>query len=396
MKMERAVVVIASLMAVASGVLLVYAPWSVTTSSSGYAGAGRFFLFYVIFTISTNIFSGRFVDTLGGYSSLLVCVVLRVALLLFWAALARASIVHHWMITVILAAMASVPDSLYRNSISSITKAGFQSEELLRINGSISAWRQIGYIIGTLLGAVAVSTNFPVFIYIQLTISVTCIGLLILIRHVARFPQSPDIDTQKRRIGFGIGADAAHFVRYDSPALMVTLVLFGSAVVLLPMNAAPYILKVKQLPSFNLGLVEAAFSLGTLAGALYFSRPRGQIIQLISCATLAISVGTIPYAASTAIIVLYFMIGLSIQVSIPLGTALQIRCPTRLIGQVAALISLLGSVIAASVMMFVSNGNIHSPNYIYYLLCVFFVVVFVLALFHFNRAVSVNDVMSQN
>lgn len=396
MKMERAVVVIASLMAVASGVLLVYAPWSVTISSSGYAGAGQFFLFYVIFTISTNIFSGRFVDTLGGYSSLFVCVVLRVALLLLWAALDRASLVQHWMITVSLAAMASVPDSLYRNSISSITKAAFQHEELLRINGSISAWRQIGYIIGTLLGAVAVSTNFPVFIYTQLAISIICIGLLISIQKVARIAQSAVIDVQKRRIGFGIGADAAHFVLRDSPALIATLVLFGSAAVLLPMNAAPYILKVKQLPSFNLGLVEAAFSLGTLTGALYFSRPRGQIIQLISCAVLAISVGVIPYAASTAIIALYFLIGLSIQVSIPLGTALQIRCPTRLIGQVAALISLLGSAIAASVMMFVSNGNIYSPNYIYYLLCMFFIIALVFALFYFSRVIGANDAMSQN
>ncbi|WP_321872620.1 MFS transporter [Burkholderia ubonensis] len=385
MKNENAVIAIASLMAVGSGVLLVYAPWSVTVSSGTFSGTGRFFLFYVITTIALSAISGRFIDTFGGHSALSLAIIFRIALLLIWMLLTHTAPNQHWMVVLSLAAMAALPDSLYRSSIPAITKAAFSDEALLRINGLISAWRQIGYIVGTLLGAISVSAQDNVFALVQIAIGIICGATQFHMRRAGNFRRQAS-GSPRRKIGFGVGADAFQFTSRDSPALVISLVLFGSAVVLLPMNAAPYVIEVKQLPSFNLGLIEAAFSVGTLCGAVYFSRSRNQSIQLAACALLAFGVGAVPYATAEIAIALYLTIGFFIQVSIPLGTTLQIRCPGRLIGQVASLVSLISSLIAASMMMIVSTGRVSGPKAVYFLLSGIFAVSLVLVLISFRAA----------
>jgi len=384
------------MMAVGSGVLLVYAPWRATVSSNGFSGTGQFFLLYVVTTIAVGTMSGRFIDTFGGRSALSLAVISRVLLLSVWVLLTRFAMEGHGLIVFSLAAMSALPDSLYRSSISAITKAEFSSDQLLKINGSISAGRQIGYIFGTLLGAIAVSENYPVFASIQIVIAAVCGAALLSMRNVGNFP-SPASRSPKCKIGLGIGADAFRFASHDSPALVIALVLFGGAVVLLPMNAAPYVIKVRQLPSFNLGLIEAAFSIGTLCGAVYFSKERAHWIQLAACVFLALGVGAIPYATARVAISLYLMIGFFIQVSIPLGTALQIRCPGRLIGQVASLISLISSLTAASVMMIVSTGSVSGPKTVYFLLSGIFVISLFLALISFRTAtVSITPQLGPN
>jgi len=387
---------ISGIMAVSSGMLLVFGPWYITIHSLGYAFSALYFFVYVCVSILTSSFLGALLDRFGGMFGLRVASIMRLMLLM---AIAAAEYMFHLPIAYAapaLALAASGPDSIYRMSVGVFLKERISNEMMAKAIGNTQASRQIGYVLGTSLAGslLAFRNGINIFILVIFIIALLTAVFAFSVEKIASERAYVDVVEPKISFASQFQFILAEMAKYDLLTLFFGVLILTTIGFLLPMNVAPLMIKVKGMTVLQLGVVETCFSVGTFLGSIFYSRIVNKITTLISLFLTACSLVALIFIPNLYIDFAFFLLGFMLNATIPLSADFARTCPIQIVGRVGGMLSLLSSMSAALVLGASSIEGFSNPKVMYGSLSVAIVIVTGALLLDSERKSRIKEISS--
>lgn len=374
---------IAGSMAISSGLLLVLGPWYATSHSVSGELNSLYFFSYITITIIISSFFGFILDQHGGRFGLQVSTASRLVFISFtFIALIKFN-TNPKFITISLALLASIPDSLYRISIDAFLKETLNSQDILKGSSLLSAVRQVGYIAGTSIGGIILTTSNGIEYLMPLLFLLGMISLTLVNSTQKKYLHSTEKGAPRRSIN--IASQIAWLSQKLSnnrlQHLFISLIIFGIIGYVLPMNAAPLILKVKNLSSLQLGEVESVFSIGTFIGSLSYAKYNSRPFMAFSFVAVSGALLTVAEMPYPLILIGFTVLGFFLNATIPLEADFIRRCPEDIIGRLSGFAALTCSIFSALILGLSSLGIGGNPATIYIELGFIVLVTFIYLIF---------------
>ena len=170
------------------------------------------------------------------------------------------------MIVTFLSLGAALPDWLFRSAYPTYIKKVYKNEELQKINSNYSVFREVGYLLGTGL------SGFLIAYSITLVLSAIVILSIMSLISLNQIDSDNSIDKTPTDSSHNVKEFLSFLVRERLLMLYISILMMLVVGFVLPMSLAPFVVEHLKKSSLELGILEAAFSCGSFAGAYFYGK----------------------------------------------------------------------------------------------------------------------------